>query len=744
MPTGFISPAFAYDVTVNSNYAGNSGVFGNSINGSGDVSSGHGVIASDTPTTDSSNNTVTVKAEVTNSDVYGTRWNGTDTNITNNTVTVTGNGSVSGSVYGGENINSGQSANTVLSGNQVIIDSTAVVAVESKVYGGRAENNTVTNNHVTIKQSNTGAVATTGNIYGGWGSGYSPVISNTVTIQGEGNAGQVYGGFSIDTATDNTVYIGKDSSNNGTYSGTILGSVYGGQSAQSDALRNRVVMSSGTATQSITGGQALGSGNAINNTVSISGGTVTGNIIGGASNSGNAINNTVSISTSGATYQSIYGGMVGGGGDEFTGNTLNLHTSGLTAANVYNFEKLNFYLPATLTANSTVLTVTGTANLTNGAGTNAGSRSSIVNVGIDGASSPLQVGDRLTLIDASAGNLVTNGLNPTANGEGMQGVTLKYEFDLVIDGQKLLAKFGRVGVNEPAKALSEGWLGGLALVTQGADLIAGRGVAEAVRAARGARENVSSGLGLATFGAFSGGYSRYNTGSHVDMSSLSVLAGLSYGADLTPGHLTLGGFFEYGNGSYDTYNSFSTAASVHGVGDLYHLGGGVLGHFDFVDTGPGHLYTEASFRAGGVHNEYSSGDLRDSLGRKAGYDSTSAYYGLHVGTGYVLKVTDKASLYLSGKYFWTRQPGDSVTLTTGDPVKFDDADSHRLRLGGRFSYAANKYVAPYIGGTWEHEFDGKVKAATHGLAIDAPSLRGDTGIGELLTLKPAGTWSLIR
>ncbi|MDR2573399.1 MAG: autotransporter outer membrane beta-barrel domain-containing protein [Desulfovibrio sp.] len=258
-----------------------------------------------------------------------------------------------------------------------------------------------------------------------------------------------------------------------------------------------------------------------------------------------------------------------------------------------------------------------------------------------------------------------------------------------------------------------------------------------------ARRGIESGRGLGAFGALSGGRSRYDTGSHVDISGVSLLTGLSFGADLTPGRLTLGAFFEYGNGSYDTYNSFSNAASVHGDGDMYRIGGGVLGRMDFKDTGPGHIYAEASVRAGGVHNEYGGGDLRDGTGREAEYDSSSAYYGLHLGTGYLWNITDKASLDLYGKYFWTRQKGDSVTLSTGDPVKFDDADSSRLRLGSRFAYAINEHVSPYIGAAWEHEFDGKARATTYGYDIDAPSLRGDTGMGELgLTLKPSQTLPL--
>jgi hypothetical protein len=56
----------------------------------------------------------------------------------------------------------------------------------------------------------------------------------------------------------------------------------------------------------------------------------------------------------------------------------------------------------------------------------------------------------------------------------------------------------------------------------------------------------------------------------------------------------------------------------------------------------------------------------------------------------------------------------------------------------------NEYVSPYLGAAWEHEFEGRARATTNnGFAIDAPSLRGDTGIGELdLTLTPSASLPL--
>ena len=69
--------------------------------------------------------------------------------------------------------------------------------------------------------------------------------------------------------------------------------------------------------------------------------------------------------------------------------------------------------------------------------------------------------------------------------------------------------------------------------------------------------------------------------------------------------------------------------------------------------------------------------------------------------------------------------------------------SSRLRFGSRFAYAVNEYVSPYVGAAWEHEFDGKARASTKGYDMKAPSLRGDTGIGELgLTFTPSQTLPL--
>jgi outer membrane autotransporter protein len=139
-----------------------------------------------------------------------------------------------------------------------------------------------------------------------------------------------------------------------------------------------------------------------------------------------------------------------------------------------------------------------------------------------------------------------------------------------------------------------------------------------------------------------------------------------------------------------------------------------------------------------VKSDFQSKDLLDSQGNRAKYDAKSAYYGLHLGAGYIWKLSDAADLDFYGKVFWTRREGDKVRLSTGDEVKFDAVDSQRLRIGARYSKNLNTSTRLYAGLAGEQEFDGEAKAKTHGYAIKSPDLKGFTTIGELgLTLTPA-------
>ena len=524
------------------------------------------------------------------------------------------------------------------------------------------------------------------------------------------------------TGSDGNVFIDSD----------FQGDVYGGFIIRSskDAYNNRVTVTGGTV-GAVIGGYS-DDGDAMNNMVSISGGTVLGNVIGGRGNDQTtATYNKIILSGAPDLSRSeIFGGISAGVyvEDLITGNHLILQTSGLTAKNIKNFEEYTFQLPATVKPGDTGLTLTAETGTNMAPGGKATFTAAMQ--GIAGNGPAVKVGDRFTFLGNAAG-LDTSQLTLTVQrlADVRQGVTLTADLDVKTDATSIYAQVTDTRLNPQTKALSEGHVSGTALALQGADLAAGKGMEAAGQAVRASL--AEGGKGVAAFGALSGGWSRYNTGSHIDVSGFSLLTGLAWGADSVLGQFTSSLFFEFGSATTGTYNSFSNAASVSGDGSTWYMGAGLLARMDFNDCGPGHFYAEASGRAGGLHNEYRNDDLRDGDGRRADFDTTTPYVSLHAGLGYIWNLTDALSLDLHAKYFWTWQDSADTDLSTGEALHFDAVNSHRLRLGGRLTWAVNEHISPYVGAAWEHEFDGTARATTLGYTLDAPSLKGDTSIGEL-------------
>ncbi len=672
-----------------------------------------------------SGNRVTVDGGGIDGDVHGGRsFSGS---VSDNSVTVGGNALIQGMVYGGSNtfgavsgnsvsisggrINShvygGRSDTGAVSGNTVAISGGALDVSQSalKVYGGYSDSGPVTGNSVTVSgaaQDNIYA------IYGGWSSS-GAASGNSVTVDGASLAwAEVTGGYSaVGNATGNSVTV------NG---GTIGWGVVGGISSVGEATGNSAVIRGGTIYLGVLGGYS-DSGDVTGNSVTVSGGSIDGGVFGGWSMSGNATGNTVTLSgTPDLGTSAVYGGFAEVvGTDVFSGNTLNVDGFRGRVVGVHNFQSYNFTPAAgaksmiTVTGN-TPTDLTGTTVAIGGAAAGGGKA--------------LVPGQEVVLISKTTGRPLVMATAPVT-----QGFSLEYLFDLEADSA-LRATVTGASVNPRTKALSEGRVAGHAFLNQGSDLIAGPGIHAALLSTR------RQGAGIAPFIAGSGGASRYNTGSHADVRGFSMLTGLAWRAPLDEkraGALLLGGFFEAGWGGYDTRNGFSGFASVSGDGNVNYYGGGVLGRYG----APCGAYAEASFRAGRVNADFSSDDLRDpATGRKADYDTGSAYYGAHGGLGYVWKATDAINVDFSAKYIWTHQGADSVTAAD-DPVKFKAADSHRARAGARVSGAANDLITPYAGAYYEYEFDGKGRATTYGYSINAADLKGGTGIGELgLTVAP--------
>ena len=612
-----------------------------------------------------------------------------------------------GRATAGTTYSSHQHREVIASGNSVTIEADKI---DKNVFGGHAAATASSSNNAQLEVTVTAS-------------------ENMVTISGSTIEGSVHGGYaSINVPTNvpnaTGTFVAVAEGNEVTISGgVIFETVYGGTAeaenrdgtAEAESTGNMVNITGG-AVASIHGGNAYAEstdGDAIasasDNMVNISGGWINWDVVGGfvgaGSTNGDAVafatGNIVNISGE-VTFEErsrLYGGfIVEGTGDAFTGNTLNLSSS-ITVTEVENFEFYHFTLPADMQPGDTILTVSGTAVLGNGDGT-----PSKITANTLSGTAPFQEGEQITLIGTTGTGSVTGDVSPT--GAGTHGAMLVYDFGMAIEDNQLRATVESVRTSPESKILSEGFLAGSILLNQTGDMIAQR------------TEQTRCGA----FFDISFGDSRYNTGSHIDMKGFSLLTGITRCVNTASGKMTYGAFFEYGNGN-DT-GLYITGA--RGNSDVYHYGGGLLGRLNLRNS----VYAEGSFRAGGMDNGFTS-NLLDGQGNAAGYDSSSAYIGTHLGLGRKLKLSSRNTWDVYGKYFWTHQNGGRVTLSTNDPVRFESIDSHRMRLGGRSTSAVNRRLSTYWGAAWEHEFAGTAKATTYGYAIDSPSLRGSTGIGEL-------------
>ncbi|MDR3113054.1 MAG: autotransporter outer membrane beta-barrel domain-containing protein, partial [Endomicrobium sp.] len=486
-----------------------------------------------------------------------------------------------------------------------------------------------------------------------------------------------------------------------------------------------------------------------NNTVTLEGNFnvfgSTANIIGGLIALGNvdigyaqSINNTVNIGKGVVINHQdsvIYGGLIYSPAstlspniiaDAFTGNTLNIAAGAIKVAGLGGFENYNFHLNEEWDTNNrgtkAIITAEGDGMnlITNGA-KSAGKvnlQNTKVKVYVDADLNNLHVGDSVNLIDASQGHGIdgapTNRQSVTFSRSGIGFISA---FDIFVNNDILYAKLLSIDQPNPqTKTLSEGYIAGAALINHASDIAVDAAIQEAAL-------SLSAGSGdIGSFAAFGGGQSKYKTGSHVDVNSFGISAGLAKAFS----KITAGVFAESGSGSYNTFNSFANAADVEGKGNTQYAGGGLLGLIDFENN----FYTEASLRAGNVSNEY-DGSLADIHGNEADYKTSAFYYGLHIGGGYKVGVCDKIKIDGFGKIFYNAQNSTESKLGTDEIFKTDPVSSIRARIGAKAIYELKESIKPYLGISAEYETDGEVKATLNGAKIDSPSLSGTTAIGEI-------------
>ncbi len=556
-----------------------------------------------------------------------------------------------------------------------------------------------------------------------WGaySSSADVSDNTVTIGGgtvdsvrggQSNSGNSIGNTSIISGGSVSFLFGGVSPNSGsaignrvTISGGHVSQVVGGYAYIGNASDNTVTISGGTMSL-VHGGRSIIAGNAAGNSVTISGGSVSINVVGGDSYSGSATGNTVTVSGTPTLNGILFGGYkASGSGDVWTGNTLNVKNSNMAAKGVANFQYYNFYLPTALAAGGAMLSVTNAADI----------HDSTIGIRFLGGTS-LQTGDTVTLLHSGS---TINAVGINAQARGLIGIARIYDFALSTNANTLYATVAGVRQNSQVKALSEGQISGAAFLNQGADMLTGQSLQNARGAAAGAGGQSTG------FAALGGSSLRYETGSHVDVSGVSLVIGAAQETATEKGTLTRGLFLEHGRGNYSTYNSFSDAASVKGEGNTSYLGAGWLGRWQ---KNSGH-YLEGSLRAGRVSNKFGSNDI-GTAGTHSSFDVSAPYYGLHIGLGKETNLGKNSKRDVYAKLLWTHQNGSNAAVQ-GDDFRFAAVDSLRSLTGVKWSYKSNETTTLRTGVAYQYEFGGKANATVNGSAVEAPGMKGGTGILEV-------------
>ena len=549
----------------------------------------------------------------------------------------------------------------------------------------------------TLKNATT-ATTVGSDTWGGRSKASNTTTGNALTLMAGAHT-NVYGGWTSGSGSDAPADQQKNSTKNTVMvknSATVSGTVYGGFT-------------------DVTGGKATG------NTVTVEK-NLDADLVGGKA-AAEASGNTVNVTN--ATVKSITGGfgtvtndnrinlrdvkvtgmVTGGTAANGTGNTLAV-SYGMKTTEIGDFrgiQNLHFDMekaPMDGTAH-TMLKLT-----------NVGGEKKLSNAHIDlhrdGAAEKLKVGDKITLMENTSGG-ITFGENLTA--KGTDGVTRDYEFAIASVDKTLIATVTKAGMGEQAKSFVETRAGASAFLNDGADFTAGPGMDAAKKEARAAAQSGSAPYGI--WAGMGGGSLRHETGSYVDMKGWNLGVGWARENAVQAGTLTFGPFIEYGRGSYDSYLDDGT----HGSGKTSFLGAGVMAKIE-TDS----HWVDGSLRVGRTKSDYTG---------RASYDTTSTYYGVQIGAGKDLHVSENDTVGAYVRYAYAHTAGTSAHMSSGETFDFDAVNSHRLRLGTRYTHGMTALSQFYAGLAWEYEFDGDARATSQGDSAPSPSLKGGSALLEL-------------
>ena len=512
------------------------------------------------------------------------------------------------------------------------------------------------------------------------------------------------------------------------------------------ARENTVNLIRGTY-QNVFGGSAVASGTAATalaerNTINISGGTYQDVIYAGDASAGSGAgsvatvrdNKIVITGTPNLSAAQLYGHYAEGVTKNIAGNALVIkETKGITAKSIEGFQKLDFWLPAGMTRNDTMLTVASSSN------TNLGGTAITAHLRGD------ETAKRLRLLHTTNAQITTNTATTMNVFKGVSDATVarigitrnKKELIVKVDGSAIddttpptpptppptpptpppTPDF-RGQIEDNRKSIVETMTGSAAFLRAGADLFAGAGIASASIQTAGADD-------FTAFAAVSGASMRYETGSYVEMRGMNLAVGFARALRGSNGRLLFGPMVEYGRGNYDSYVN-----DAHGDGSVRYVGGGA-----FVrQEQKGGMFYEGSLRFGRADMDYAADLPTGRTPTHTSYDTDTNYFGAHLGLGQRITEQSGSERELYVRYFYTRQNGTDATLSTGERYCFDAAHSHRLRAGARWK-VPQKGGALILGAAAQYEFGGETDATVEvgGRAYDtpAPTLKGFSGSLEL-------------
>ena len=571
-------------------------------------------------------------------------------------------------------------------------------------------------------QNNADSVYETGDNKAAWGG--RSIIGNTVqrnklTVKGGTLTEAAYGGLSAKGAvTDNTLVL----------AGGTLKNAYGGfVEGAGDATKNTVEVQKDTQAQ-IYGGYAA-QGEASGNILNLGAVNIGANVYGGSGKKtdGNVIN---------LFGTKIKGTVTGGTAADGKANVLAIRAAGTEIGDFKGIQNLKFYLPEGAKSSMATMLRLGVKD--------KDIKGLNVDLNLSGAAKTLKREDVFSLMKVAEGGTLTTDEKIKGEVTGTQGVSLDYKFRVQKKGaDELIAAVESVKMKNATKSLAETRTTATDVLGGGMTMLADAGVSAAVQAAASANANAQVEAapmatnkapsakaasaanvqsGAYTAWAVQGGSSmRIHSGSYVDTHGYTLNVGFARKQEGKDSTLTFGPFVEYGRASYDSY--LEDAAGTHGSGKVSYIGAGVLARQDLKNG----LYLEGSVRGGRIKSDY-EGNIS---GTSTSYDISNPYYAIHLGVGKEtkLKAGDALETYL--KYFFSHQNGTSGKLSTGEDYDFDAVNSHRLRLGARYTHDMGEEGKFYAGLAWEYEFNGEARATYQGMATPSPSLKGGSAMLEL-------------